>query len=71
MKFQNYLSAFQHSSDLDPEKQAKRLAAPALVKKGEKLAKKGDLDAAVVQFKNALILDPDLDLEPYNSHHFR
>ena len=44
--------------ELDPGKEARRLAASGLVEKGRKLARAGDLDGAVGEFKEALELDP-------------
>jgi WD40 repeat protein/tetratricopeptide (TPR) repeat protein len=49
---------------LDPEADARRLAAEALVGKGQSLAKVGDVDSAVTSFRRALELDPNLRLDP-------
>ena len=52
------------SSDVVLQKEARRLAAPALVEKGQELAHRGDIDGAVVAFQQALELDPNLALDP-------
>ena len=52
------------SSDVDLQKEARRLAAPGLVDKGQELARGGDTDGAVVAFQQALELDPNLALDP-------
>jgi tetratricopeptide (TPR) repeat protein len=52
------------SSDIVLQKEARRLAAPALVEKGQELARGGDIDGAVVAFQQALNLDPNLALDP-------
>src|SRR5262249_18547252 len=49
---------------LDPEADARRLAAEALVGKGQSLAKAGEVDNAVASFRRALQLDPTLHLDP-------
>ena len=52
------------SSDVVLQKEARRLAAPVLVEKGQGLARGGDIDGAVVAFQQALELDPNLALDP-------
>ena len=51
-------------SDVVLQKEARRLAAPGLVDKGQELARGGDVDGAVVAFQQALDLDPNLALDP-------
>ncbi len=51
-------------SDGDLEKEARRLAVPALVEKGRELAQKGEIDAAIATFNKALGFIPELDLHP-------
>ncbi|MDJ0510131.1 MAG: TIR domain-containing protein [Crocosphaera sp.] len=48
----------------DPLALAKILAAPAKVKEGEKLAKKGNIPDAIAKFEAAQKLNPDIDLDP-------
>ena len=52
------------SSDVVLQKEARRLAAPGLVDKGQELARGGDIDGAVVAFQQAFNLDPNLALDP-------
>jgi tetratricopeptide (TPR) repeat protein len=52
------------SSDVILQKEARRLAAPGLVDKGQELVRVGDTDGAVVAFRQALELDPNLALDP-------
>jgi tetratricopeptide (TPR) repeat protein len=52
------------SSDVVLQKEARRLAAPGLIDKGQELARGGDTDGAVVAFQQALELDPNLTLDP-------
>ena len=52
------------SSDVVLQKEARRLAAPGLVDKGQELARGGDIDGAVGAFQQALELDPNLALDP-------
>jgi tetratricopeptide (TPR) repeat protein len=52
------------SSDVVLQKEARRLAAPGLVDRGQALARGGDSDGAVVAFQQALNLDPNLVLDP-------
>ena len=52
------------ASDVDLQKEARRLVAPGLVDKGRELAREGDVDRAVGAFKQALDLDPTLVLDP-------
>ena len=49
---------------LNPEADARRFAAEALVGKGQSLAKAGDVDSAVASLRRALELDPTLRLNP-------
>jgi tetratricopeptide (TPR) repeat protein len=49
---------------LNPEVDARRLAAKGLVEKGQGLARAGDVDSAVASFRRALELDPTLHLAP-------
>ncbi|NEO43948.1 MAG: hypothetical protein F6K55_07340 [Moorea sp. SIO4A3] len=51
------LSSCQDSVD-------KVAVAPGLVKQGEKLAKKGDVDGAIAKFEKAQEWNPELELEP-------
>ncbi|MGK7875101.1 MAG: hypothetical protein AB4426_17925 [Xenococcaceae cyanobacterium] len=50
--------------DKDPKTIAQQLAAPAKVKEGEKLAKKGKVKEAISAYKEAQKLDPEIDLNP-------
>jgi WD domain, G-beta repeat len=52
------------ASDVDLQKEARRLVAPGLVDKGWELAREGNVDRAVGAFKQALDLDPTLVLDP-------
>ena len=49
---------------LNPEADARRFAAEALVGKGASLAKASDVDSAVASLQRALELDPTLRLNP-------
>jgi tetratricopeptide (TPR) repeat protein len=51
-------------SDVVLQQEARRLAAPGLVAKGQELARGGYIDGAVVAFQQALNLDPNLALDP-------
>jgi tetratricopeptide (TPR) repeat protein len=52
------------SLTLDPDAEAHRVAADALVAKGKQLARAGHLDEAIRAFGDAKTLDPSLTLDP-------
>ncbi|MCP4376147.1 MAG: CHAT domain-containing protein [bacterium] len=56
--------ALDPALDLDPQVEANKWAASALIAKGKKLAKEGDVEGVVTFFEKALELDPSLDLDP-------
>jgi WD domain, G-beta repeat/Tetratricopeptide repeat len=61
--FRNALE-LEPTLDLNPEADARRLAAEGLVAKGQYLARAGDVDSAIASFRDALELEPTLDLNP-------
>jgi tetratricopeptide (TPR) repeat protein len=62
----NFYKALQEygASDVNLQKEARRLAATALVDKGQELARAGEVDGAVDVFKQARDLDSTLTLDP-------
>ncbi|NJO15389.1 MAG: hypothetical protein HC877_06475 [Thioploca sp.] len=48
--------------NFDPETQAKTIYAPELVEQGEGLAREGQIDKALAQFQEALVLDSSLKI---------
>ena len=54
---------------LDPEQEARRLAAPGLVEKGQKLTKQGAIREALAAFEAAQARDSNLEIAaaPWNS----
>jgi tetratricopeptide (TPR) repeat protein len=53
-------------SDVSLEKEARRLAAPALVEKGQELAQKGEIKTAITAFAEAQTSDPNLKILAQN-----
>ncbi len=51
-------------SNADRQKEIRRRVATSIAKEGKQLAKKGNVDQAVVKFKAALTVDPGFDLDP-------
>lgn len=49
---------------IEPEKEAKRLAAFSILEEGKSLARTGDLKGAIDQFKKAVDFSSDLNLNP-------
>ncbi len=56
--------AYDPTLGIDPEAEARRLYASALVSDGEGLAQNGKIDEAVAAFQQALSYDPTLDINP-------
>ncbi len=62
-KFEESL-ALDPSLPLEPEAEAKRIYAQALVEQGRSLAQQDDVAGAITKFEEALALDPSLPIEP-------
>jgi tetratricopeptide (TPR) repeat protein len=57
------------AKDQDPERVARRLAARTKVDEGARLALQGEEESAIAAYKEALNLDPDVDLDPDTPAH--
>ena len=51
---------------LDPDTKAKQLAAPTLLKEGEKLAQQGNIEKAIAYYDKAIEFKPDFHEAWYN-----
>ena len=56
--------ALDPSLAINPEAEAKRIYASVFVDEGRTLAQAGDVEGAIAKFKQALALDPSLEIEP-------
>ena len=54
----------QASGPRDPDQEARKLRARALVEQGEYLARSGNVARSIELFRGALAIDPSLDLDP-------